>query len=460
LTSAVRDPGSYRDPSGFIFRRDGVLYRQVNRSFGGQWRAFLESGLYEELAARGLLIEHEPAAVDLAQTDDAEAVIRPREVRVVSYPYEWSFSQLRDAARLTLEIQERGLARGQTLRDATPFNVQFDGTAPIWIDSLSFAPLDVTSPWAAYRQFCEGFLAPLALMAYRDPRLGLLLWSQMDGIPLDMVSRLLPSRTKIRPGLAAHIHLHAAAQRRAPATSAAAGGPRPSMTLTRHRALVGHLKRAINSLGTPHQGSWADYTTRDSYSETAAQSKAAHVMDLLGKAGGQNVVDLGANDGTFSLVAAELGRRVVAIDSDWSAIDALYQRIRGTPTENVLPLVADIVNPSPPLGWGGNERRSLLDRISADTVMALALVHHLAIGRNVPVPMVLDLLARLGSKVLIEWIPKEDPMVQRLLAGRDDVFPEYTSRHFREAAAVRFRVINEIPINQSSRVLFLLERRQ
>jgi SAM-dependent methyltransferase len=460
LTSALRDPGSYRDPSGFIFRRGDILYRQVNRSFGRDWRAYLESGLYEELAARSLLIAHEPAAIDLAQTDDAEAVIRPREIRVISYPYEWSFSQLRDAARLTLEIQERALARGQTLRDATPFNVQFDGPAPIWIDSLSFAPLDVTSPWAAYRQFCEGFLAPLALMAYRDPRLALLLWSLMDGIPLEMASRLLPWRTRLRPGLAAHVHLHAAAQRRATTAPAAAGGRGLSMSLTRHRALVDHLRRAINSLGTPHRGSWADYTTRDSYSETAARSKAAHVKDLLGRAGGQTVVDLGANDGTFSLVAAELGRKVVAIDSDWSAIDALYQRLRGTGTTSVLPLVADIANPSPPLGWGGSERLSLLDRMTADTVVALALVHHIAIGRNVPLPMVLDLLARMGGRVIIEWIPKEDPMVQRLIAGRDDVFPEYTARHFREAAAIRFHITNEVPIDQSSRVLFLLERKQ
>jgi ribosomal protein L11 methylase PrmA len=171
-------------------------------------------------------------------------------------------------------------------------------------------------------------------------------------------------------------------------------------------------------------------------------------------------VDLGANDGTFSLVAAELGRRVVAIDSDWSAIDALYQRLRGTGTTSVLPLVADIANPSPPLGWGGSERLSLLDRMTADTVVALALVHHIAIGRNVPLPMVLDLLARMGGRVIIEWIPKEDPMVQRLIAGRDDVFPEYTARHFREAAAIRFHITNEVPIDQSSRVLFLLERKQ
>ncbi|HEX5466728.1 MAG TPA: class I SAM-dependent methyltransferase [Candidatus Limnocylindrales bacterium] len=456
----MRDPGSYRDPSGFIFRREGVLYRQVNRSFAEEWSAFLASGLYRDLTEHGLLVRHEPESKALALSGDAEAVIRPHEIRFISYPYEWSFTQLRDAALMTLEIQERALARGQILRDATPFNVQFEGSAPIWIDTLSFAPLEVARPWPAYRQFCEGFLAPLALMAYRDPRLGLLLADLLDGIPLELASRLMPGRTRFRPGLAAHLHLHAAAQRQARdrRPSSPVGRRTPAMNLTRHRAIVSSLRKAVGSLRTPPKGVWEEYTRVTSYSDAAARSKAALVDELLKGSEGRTVLDAGANDGTFSQMAASQGRDVVALDSDRGSIDALYRHLRDIGQSTVLPLVADIANPSPALGWAGEERRSLLDRLQVDLVLCLALVHHLAIGRNVPLPMIFDVFARLGRHVILEWVPKEDPMAQYLLAGRWDVFPTYTIDGLRRAASSRFTIVRESPIDDSARVLLNLER--
>jgi len=459
LNHALRDPGSYRDPSGFVFRRDGVLYRQVNRSFAAEWRTFLDSGLYGELTGRGLLVPHEPAPTELALTDAAETTIRPREIRYISYPYEWTFTQLQDAALLTLEIQDRALTRGQTLRDATPFNVQFEGSSPIWIDSLSFAPLDAHRPWPAYRQFCEGFLAPLALMAYRDPRLGLLLRDIVDGIPLELASRLLPWRTRLQPRLAAHVHLHAAAQRRATGTASGTKRHGPSMSVARHRALVSHLRGAIASLRLAHRGVWSDYTTTTSYSESAARSKAAIVRQFLANAKGRDLLDIGANDGTFSMAAADRGLDVVAIDSDWAAVDSVYRRLKAQRISGVLPLVADIVNPSPAVGWAGSERRSLLDRMRVDTVMALAVVHHIAISRNVPLSMVFEVFGRLARELIIEWVPKEDPMVGRLLAGRDDVFSEYSIEHLRAAATNTGFVVNhEAQIEDSSRVLLMMTR--
>ena len=128
------------------------------------------------------------------------AVLRPRELPLISYPYEWCFSQLREAALLTLELQRRALAAGMRLKDASAYNIQFDAGRPILIDTLSFEVGDPTQPWPAYRQFCEHFLAPLALMAYRDPRCGLMLRDFIDGIPVDLAARLMPGRTRLRPG--------------------------------------------------------------------------------------------------------------------------------------------------------------------------------------------------------------------------------------------------------------------
>ena len=209
-----RDPGSFRDPSGFVYRRDGAIYRQIQDSFADRWAAVEATGVLQRLAADGRMLPYEEAPLELAAAPGAARVIKPAIVPFISYPYEWSFEQLRDAALLTLDIQEAALGAGLTLRDASAYNVQFLGARPVHIDHLSLEPAEAGRPWIAYRQFCEHFLGPLALMAKRDIRLGRLLRSELDGIPLDLVSRLLPGSTRLRLGLGAHIHLHARAQRR------------------------------------------------------------------------------------------------------------------------------------------------------------------------------------------------------------------------------------------------------
>ena len=209
-----REPGSYRDPSGFVFRRDGILYRQVNAVFADEWAAFESSGLHVTLVREGVLVADRPTPLLLAAEPGALAVIQPDEIGFVSHPFEWSFSQLQDAALLTLRAQAMADEHGMTMRDASAYNVQFHGGRPILIDTLSFERAQANGPWKPYRQFCEHFLAPLALMAHRDGRMGQLLRSWIDGIPLDLASELLPRRTRFSAGLAAHVHLHARAQRR------------------------------------------------------------------------------------------------------------------------------------------------------------------------------------------------------------------------------------------------------
>ena len=211
-TDRGRIAASFRDPSGFVYERDGRLLRQVNQSFADEWRAFHQSALRGDLVGSGLLIDYQEAPLELAWNEQATAVIEPERLELVTYPWEWSFSQLKDAALLTLDAQDRAAAAGFTMRDASAYNVQFVRGRPILIDTLSFEPATPDEPWLPYRQFCEQFLAPLALMAYRGARMNLL--TRPFGIPLDLASSLLPVRTRISAGLASHIHLHARAQRR------------------------------------------------------------------------------------------------------------------------------------------------------------------------------------------------------------------------------------------------------
>ena len=444
-----------------MFWRAGRPYRQIQSRFATEWDAFAGSPLERRLIERGRLLPYEPAPLELAQGAGAHAVIAPERIDFVSYPYEWAFGELKDAALLTLDAELDALADGWTLRDASAFNVQFRDGRPVLIDSLSFEPHEEGVPWVAYRQFCEHFLAPLALMARVDVRFGNLLRTEIDGIPLDLAARLLPSRTRLNFGLLSHVHLHARSQRRHAGNEdegEAARGAR--IARSRLIGLIGNLRSTVKGLDwTPAGTEWSDYADHTSYGDAATASKAGLVEAFVREVPGARAWDLGANTGRYSRIAADAGKRVLAFDIDPAAAEQHYRALKGEGRTDILPLVQDVANPSPGLGWAGRERRSLLERADPDVILALALVHHLAISRNVPLPMLLGLFADLAPWAVVEFVPREDPMVRRLLAARRDVFDDYTIDGFRAAAAGRFEVVREEPIAESPRTLFLLRRR-
>ena len=456
------DPASFRDPSGFVFRRDGTLYRQIQASGAVDWQSFTSSGLYERLAADRLIVAHQVEPVEQAALPGSIAVIRPRMVDVISYPYEWSFSQLKEAALLTIELQARALDAGMRLKDASAYNIQLDAGRPILIDSLSFEVAPATEPWPAYRQFCEHFLAPLALIAHRDARCGLMLRDFIDGIPVDMAARLLPWRTRLSLGLSAHIHLHAGAQRRAADEAPPAPGVAKRerrISETGQRALLDSLRRTVDGLRWQPSSHWSGYASATSYSDAGTASKGQIVREMLAAVGGRSAWDVGANVGVYSAMAAEAGYRVVAWDQDAASVEAHWHRVRGDGNPAVLPLVVDLANPSPAIGWALEERASFLERGEPDVMLALALVHHLAIGNNVPLPRVASLFARMAPRAIVEFVPKDDPMTRRLLAARRDIFEHYTIEGFRDAFGGPFRIVREASVDDSPRTMFLLERR-
>lgn len=420
------------------------------------------AGILDRLQAAGQLIAHTPASIELAaDSSRAHAVIRPAEVPMVSYPYEWSFGMLRDAALLTLDVQAELAADGFNLRDASAFNVLFDRGRPILIDTLSVAPAEPGAPWRAYRQFCEHFLAPLALMAHRDIRLGQLLRAYLEGVPLDLAAELLPARTRFSAGLGPHLHLHARAQRRHErrAEAAAAQARRATVGRLGAEALIDSLRRTVVGLDWQPEGTeWADYERGDPTDE-AALAKDAVVRAMLQAAGGTVVWDLGANAGRHSRIAAELGRRVVAWDVDPAAVERHYRALVSRGETRILALLVDLANPTPAVGWGLEERRSLLDRCDADVVLGLALIHHLAIGRNVPLPRVAELFATLAPNAIVEWVGRDDPMVGRLLATREDVFDTYTLEGFRSAFGEWFALVDERQIPGTARRIVRMARR-
>lgn len=450
--------GSFRDPSGFVFTRDGTLYRQVNQPFKASFDAFIASGLYDELADDGLLVPHRNAPLGVAATGEACAVLEPERVPFISYPYEWSFGQLRDAALLTLTLQERALGRDFALRDASAYNVQFRDGRPLFIDTLSFEPREEGSPWVAYRQFCEHFLVPLLLMSRRDIRCGMLLRSCLDGVPLELGSRLLPRKSWLSPSVLFHVHLHAKAQAHYADTAAVAkNGRRRAMKRDAALALVGGLRSCIEGLRwVPSGTEWADYVDDNSYSDAAARSKREIVSRALTPLKPGMVWDLGANTGEYSRTAREVASHVVAFDIDPAAVERNYRRVRSAGETAILPLLLDLANPSPAQGWAHAERLSLEQRGPADAVLALALIHHLAIGRNLPLERIASFLSRLGRAVVIEFVPKEDVQVQRLLRHRADVFPGYSVEGFEQAFRQYFRIDSVQPVAESARTVYLM----
>lgn len=452
--------GSFRDPCGFVYTADGVLYRQVNDCYREQYDTLLRCGLYDALSSSGRLVRHEESSEPLPP--GAYRILKPEVVPYVSYPYEWCFGQLRDAALLTLDILRTSLSFGMVLKDASAYNVQFVGSRPLFIDTLSFEIYEDGAPWVAYRQFCQHFLAPLALMAHRDLRLRDLLRRHVDGLPLDLTSRLLPRRTYLRPGLLAHLHLHARAQRRHGSSAGSATAATPRIPKGRLMALIDSLRGAVEGCSLPpRETEWADYYGSTNYSPEAMAAKEELVRRMVGElvpAGGI-VHDLGANDGRFSALVAGPQRYAVAHDADELAVQRSYVQARAQHAEYVLPLVLDLTNPSPRLGWALEERLSSLERMAGGTVLALALIHHLTISNNVPLPRLADFFALLAPGLILEFVPKEDSQVQRLLANREDIFPDYHAAGFERAFGAHFEIIAREPIPDTCRTLFALRRR-
>jgi ribosomal protein L11 methylase PrmA len=431
------------------------VYRQVNESYQTHFDHLMESGLYRRLVEEGLLIPHEEVRLEAAAADQAYKTLKPEQLEFVSYPYEWCFSQLKDAALTTLRIQKLALQHEMILKDASAFNIQFHRGRPILIDTLSFESYCEGEPWVAYRQFCQHFLAPLALMSYVDLRLNALSGIHLDGLPLDLTSRLLPLASYLRPSLLFHIHMHAKTQK-------AMGGRASGKTAARVSrrgllALIDSLESAVTRRSLAEKRSeWADYYSAHRYSDQAFACKEEWVDRFIERIGPRTVWDLGANTGRFSRICSRREIPTVSFDHDHLAVETNYRDARRLGDRFLLPLVIDLTNPSPAVGWAHRERDALVERGPAKAVLALALVHHLAISNNVPLDDIAELFRRVGDWLVVEFVPKEDEQAHRLLESRKDIFANYHQEGFEKAFGAHFHLEARAPITGTLRTLYLM----
>ena len=451
-----KHPASYRDPSGFVFLYNEKYYRQVNESFKNNYALLKESGLYDHLVKEKKLIPHIELDENFSQSAGCYRTLLPEQIDFLSWPYEWCFSQLKDAALLTLNILKDAIQHGMILKDATPFNIQFKNGRPVFIDTLSFEKYDATQPWIAYRQFTESFVAPLLLCVYRSPEMLKLLQLYPDGIPLSLASKWLPLRSRFNFNAFLHIFLQNKISQKSNQHSA----EQPAFSRTKLLNIASNLLSFVSGMQLKKtKTTWNHYYSDTVLGEKYVNDKLSIVTGWLKEIPVKTLLDAGTNTGLFAEAAAMHAETVIAIDSDADCINSLYKHCKQTGNTNTLPLLIDICQPTPSTGWRNEERSSFLSRCRVDMVLALAIIHHLVIGKNVPLQQVAETLNSLTQYLVIEFVPNDDEKVKQMLLYRKDIFPYYTESAFEDIFGSFFEIIQKVKVGDTERSVFLMKKK-
>ncbi len=454
------DPGSFRDRYSRVCADNGKVFRLLSPEAEDAWKALSNSSLYENTTQDGRLIPARIVSREDLRTrcpGHWSAVLEHPRIPFISYPYEWTFGMLKDAALLQLTLLRDALREDMTSKDATPYNIQWYGSRPIFIDIPSLEPLAEGSPWSGYRQFCELFLFPLMLQAYKGLPFQPWLRGSLEGMSAEQMLSLFTLRDWLRPGVFPHVVLQARFQDRYAGQDRDVRGDlrRAGFSKVLIQRNVDNLIRLIGRLSWGQTRSeWSDYGNSNSYTATELGEKTEFVKTALARQPRRLVWDVGCNRGHFSRIAAEHSECVLALDADPLVVDRLYGDLKRTGEERILPLYVNVADPSPGLGWRNRERRELSERGRPDFILALAVIHHMVIGANIPLDECLSWFAGFGGELLIEFVDRSDPMVVRLLRNRDDIFWDYTREHFEEALSLRFDILNSRMLKDGHRTLY------
>jgi ribosomal protein L11 methylase PrmA len=452
---------SFKDPDGYIVLSGEKVYRFISNKYAPCYEHLMNSGLYDRLTSEGLLIAHKEAVVPELEKDSVYKVIEPERIDIITYPYEWSFEQWKATLLAQLKINRIALEFGMILKDSTPFNFTFYQGRIVLFDTSSFEFYADGQPWKAYKQFCEEFLGPLALMKYRQP-----LWSQLysasiRGFDLPFVSQLLPFSSKWNMTCLVHLHLHSRYKNK---DSNGKGNSVSQSGFNKQKLLLlwQMMEKGVAHWSvTPDQkGFWSGYYEDLIESQLYMEDKKDRLNQWLQQTSPERVIDLGANTGVFSFIAAAHCKEVVAVESDAYCVGKLYADIVKAGAQNIIPVLADLTCPSPGLGWNNEERPALVERVNGDLVLALALIHHLCITFNVPLTLVAKFFHRLTTEyAIVEFIPKSDGKIVAMLKNREDIFDSYTERDFRASFSPYFELVEEHSCRDSGRKLFLWRKR-
>ena len=458
------DPASFRDPDSSVLHAGTEILRRLSPTAAADWDRLTKTTFFHTRVSNGDIVGTEQVEpgdrADIGDEDAWPVVLRHERIPFVSYPYEWSFSQLQDAAALHIDLLLDALGERMTMKDGYAYNMQFRGTTPVFIDIGSFEHYR-GGPWAGYRQFCQTFLFPLLLQAHKNLSFRPLLRGQVNGIEPAQVRSLMGGLDLARTGVFKHVALHGAVDAR---TGEKGEGSRATADQLRESGFsdavataaaknIGSLVRKLR--WKPGASHWTTYQQTSTYTDGERDQKTAFVREVLSQRHARLLLDLGCNDGTFSLLAQDHADYVVALDSDEQTIDLMHRQLRADGNTKILPLVMDLTDPSPGIGWRSQERPSFLDRAKPDAVLALTLVHHLAIGANIPLPEVVSWLHSLGGHLVVEFVGPSDPMALRLLSNKPaGLFPDYRPEVFEKLLADRFQIERQLTLQSGTRTLY------
>ena len=455
------DPGSFRDPSGHIFYENDKVFRVVNNSYKKHYDHLMKSGLYDRLIKENLLVKH----TEVANKNNQEEYYKTLDVvkiPFISYPYEWSFSQFKDSLLLTLKIQLICVKYNMTLKDSTPFNVQFVGNQPIFIDTLSFELIEGDNyVWKPYKQFCEMFLGPICLMSYVDPNLNKLLINYINGIPLNLINKLLPFKSKFNFSVFIHIVLHNLLKEKTDSKENKKD-QKSVISKNKHLNIIKQIDGFVKGMKLPSFGSeWGKYN------EETISEKKGYVIDkektvksFLEKEKYNLTWDVGSNDGFFSRIISEkYSENLISFDIDWRCVDSNYSKCRSSNITNVFPLILDLSNPTPSIGWMNKERSSIYERfVSPDLISCFAVIHHI-INVGIPLENFMNFLSMTNKDVLIEYVPFSDPKCQIIFESRGEDFMYPTENEFVNLLESQFSIKKSKKLNETERSLFLLRKK-
>ncbi len=463
-----QERGSFRDRLGRVFYADHVVLRGLSEQASLDWDALAATSFFQRFTADGKLVGTEPLTPstwpDDVRPNGWACVLRHERISFISYPYEWTFGMLKDAAMLQLELLLAALDEGLILKDASAFNVQWVGAKPIFIDIPSFQRFRRGQTWSGYRQFCQLCLYPLLLQAYKNVPFHPWLRGSIDGIEPAHMANLLSGLDLLRPGILTHVHLqnwlqqsHAGSKSNTAKALKEAGFEKSLIQANARRLL-----RLVSGLAwKPKKSTWVDYATTHSYDDIDLQAKKDFVHRAVSTRRWNLVWDLGSNTGSFSRLAAANAKTVIAMEGDHAAAERLYESLKGEELgkNRILPLVINLADPTPALGWRGQERKTLSERGLPDLVLCLALIHHIVIGANVPMLEFVDWLRSLDGALVIEFVTKEDEMVRELLRHKDDIYDDYELLAFESALGERFAISDREVLKSGRRVLYFVTPR-
>jgi len=463
------DPASFRDPSGFVFEYESGIYRCVDKKCQNDILEMEQIGFLKDLESSGMTVSTRVIDSSEALFSKLSNVHNPADggflvhgkIEFISYPSEWTVSMLIDAALLTLRIEDKLLERRYDLKDASAYNIQFSACRPIFIDIPSFEKLQ-HNVWMAYGQFCRMFLFPALLKLARGYDTKGYFLANMDGMDVVSAYKNLGRLRSLAPDafidvfLQRLVHKDGTATDRSKKLAEPNASVNPSVIRANIRRLISLFNRMYKrSINKSH---WTTYEEIKSYKSDDERVKDEFILDFLKTRKPERVLDLGCNTGRYSIVAAESGADVVAVDSDHDCVDSIYRQIKGRKI-NLLPLWVDISNPSPGIGYMNVERRSFVDRANFNAVFALALIHHLLVSSRIPLESIRDMFGKLTSKwLVVEFVPVEDEMFQRLLSLRENIYSHVTRVYFEKVFKEKFIIRSSWEISLNGRVLYLMEK--